>query len=138
MGRSVSLTAYMLLSRFGERWFARKLNSPNPERKGIASVARPDGPLLWINATDVQSADAIFALSRRLLDQNPDLTCLITTQSETTASVFEGLMPPRMILQYVPVDATAYINAFLNQLFFIHAGRRCYPQAHRHLPLTIQ
>ena len=114
MSRSVSLAVYMLLSRFGERWLIRKLNAPNPERKGIASVARPDGPLLWINATNAQSADAILALSRKLLDQNPDLNCLVTTQSETTASAFKGHMPPRTILQYVPVDATAYINAFLN------------------------
>ena len=60
MGRSVSLAAYMLLSRFGERWFARKLNASNLERKGIASAPRPDGSLIWINALSVQSADAIL------------------------------------------------------------------------------
>lgn len=114
MGRSVSLVAYLLLSRYGERWFARKLNTPNLERKGIASAPRPNGPLIWINALSIQSADTILTMSQRLLDQNPDLTCLVTVQSKETADALEGLMPPRMILQYIPVDAAAYINSFLN------------------------
>ena len=114
MGRSVSLAAYMLFSRFGERWFARKLSTSDFERRGIASTARPNGPLMWINATTVQSADTVLALTRRLLNQNPELACLITTQSQSTVSAFEGLMHPRMILQYIPVDAKTYIDAFLD------------------------
>lgn len=114
MGRSVSLAAYLLLSRFGERWFARKLNASNLERKGIASAPRPDGPLIWINALSVQSADTILNLAQRLLDQNPELTCLVTVQSETTAEALKGLTSPRIILQYIPIDASSCINAFLD------------------------
>lgn len=114
MGRSVSLAAYMLLSRFGERWFVRKLNTHNPEHKGIPSAPRPDGPLMWINIENVQSVDAILALSRRLLDKYPDLTLLVTTRSEKITAALNGQMPSRVILQYLPVDATSCINAFLN------------------------
>ena len=113
MGRSVSLAAYMLLSRYGEGWFARKLDT-NTERRGIASAPRPDGPLIWINVTSISGADAILTLCRRLLDQNPYLNCLITTPTEATAQALQGQMPPRMVHQYIPVDATPYIAAFLD------------------------
>ncbi|PCJ74525.1 MAG: 3-deoxy-D-manno-octulosonic acid transferase [Rhodobacteraceae bacterium] len=113
MGRSVSLAAYMLFSRFGEGWFARKLDT-NPERRGIASIPRPDGPLIWINATSVSGADAILALCRRLLDQNPTLNCLITTKTNAAAQALQGQMPARMIHQCIPVDANSYVTAFLD------------------------
>jgi 3-deoxy-D-manno-octulosonic-acid transferase len=103
----------MLLSRYGEGWFARKLDA-NTERRGIASAPRPDGPLIWINVTSVSGADAILTLCRRLLDQNPSLNCLITTQTEAAAQALQGQMPPRMFHQYIPVDATPYITAFLD------------------------
>ena len=113
MGRSISLAAYMLFSRYGEGWFARKLDT-NTERRGIASAARPDGPLIWINATSVTSVDAVLTLCRRLLDKNPTLNCLITTQADAAAQALEGQMSPRMMHQSVPVDASRYINAFLD------------------------
>ncbi|MCK4861182.1 MAG: 3-deoxy-D-manno-octulosonic acid transferase, partial [Rhodobacteraceae bacterium] len=113
MGRSVSLAAYMLFSRYGERWFTRKLDT-NTERRGIASAARPNGPLIWINATSVSGADAVLSLCRRLLDKNPALNCLITTQTDAAAQALEGQMSQRMMHQCVPVDASRYINAFLD------------------------
>mgnify|MGYP001038046216 CR=1 FL=1 len=113
MGRSVSLAAYMLFSRYGERWFARKLDA-NTERRGVASTPRPDGPLIWVNVTSVSSADAILALCWRLLSQNPSLNCLITTPSDTVAQALQGQMPPRTVHQYTPVDATPCIAAFLD------------------------
>ncbi len=114
MGRSVFLAAYMLLSRYGEGWFARKPDSTNPERRGIASTPRPDGPLIWINISSISGADAILTLTRRLLDQNPALHCLLTSRTEHIARALHGQMPPRMIHQYIPVDATANINTFLD------------------------
>ncbi|MHA1128622.1 MAG: 3-deoxy-D-manno-octulosonic acid transferase [Alphaproteobacteria bacterium] len=113
MGRSVSLAAYMLLSRYGEGWFARKLDA-NTERRGIASAPRPEGPLIWINVNSVSGADAIMTLCRRLLGQNPLLNCLITTQTEAAAQSLQGQMPSRMTHQYIPVDAVPYITAFLD------------------------
>ena len=113
MGRSVSLAAYMLLSRYGESWFARKLDA-NTQSRGIASTPRPDGPLIWINVTSVSGADAILTLCRRLLDRNPTLNCLITSQTEAAAQALNGQMPPRMMHQYIPVDASPYITAFLD------------------------
>ena len=113
MGRSVSLAAYMLLSRYGESWFARKLDA-NTERRGGALAPRPDGPLIWINVTSVSGADAILTLCRRLLDQNPSLNCLITTQTEAPTQALKGQMSARMVHQYIPVDATSYITAFLD------------------------
>lgn len=113
MGRSVSLAAYMLLSRYGEGWFARKLDS-NTERRGIASVPRPDGPLIWINVISVSGTDAVLTLCRRLLDQNPFLNCLITTQTEEAAQALRGQMPARVIHHYIPVDASLYITTFLD------------------------
>ena len=113
MGRSVSLAAYMLLSRYGEGWFARKLGS-NTERRGIASVARPAGSLIWINVISVSSADAVLALCQRLLDQNPFLNCLITTQTEEAAEALRGQMPARIIHHNTPVDAALYVATFLD------------------------
>jgi 3-deoxy-D-manno-octulosonic-acid transferase len=113
MGRSVSLAAYMLLSRYGEGWFARKLDS-STERRGIASAPRPDGPLIWINVTSVSGADAVLTLCRRLLDQNPSLNCLITTQTDAAAQALQGQMPPHIIHQHIPADAAPYITTFLD------------------------
>lgn len=117
MRRSVSLAAYMLFSRYGERWFARNLDKTSTclaERKGIASHPRPDGKLIWFHASSVSGADTILGLSRQLLTKNPDLTCLVTTRTEATAQAVEGVMPDRMIHQFIPVDATSYIDTFLD------------------------
>ncbi|OUS07496.1 hypothetical protein A9Q96_06195 [Rhodobacterales bacterium 52_120_T64] len=113
MGRSVSLGAYLLFSRYGEGWFTRKMDA-NAQQRSVASAPRPDGPLIWINVVSVSGADAILTLCRRLLDQNPSLNCLITTQTDAATQVLLGQIPARMFHQYIPVDATPHIRTFLD------------------------
>lgn len=110
MGRSLSLAAYMLLSRYGEGWFARGTSDANFSQR----PDRPNGPLIWIHAESVGGTDAILTLARTLLNQNPNLSCLITSTTETVARALNGQMPARTINQTIPVDAERRISVFLD------------------------
>ena len=60
------------------------------ERRGIASVPRPDGPLIWFHAASVGESVALLELIRELLDARPDLTILVTTGTVTSAGRHGG------------------------------------------------
>ncbi len=100
----------MLLSRYGEGWFARGTS----EQDLLQRPDRPDGPLIWIHAESVSGADAILTLVRTLLNQNPNLSCLITSTTEAVARALNGQMPARTINQTIPADAEKQISAFLD------------------------
>ncbi|HSR55201.1 MAG TPA: glycosyltransferase N-terminal domain-containing protein, partial [Alphaproteobacteria bacterium] len=49
------------------------------ERKGLASIPRPKGPLLWIHAASIGEAISVKRLIARLLESYPALHILVTT-----------------------------------------------------------
>ncbi|HKT18829.1 MAG TPA: 3-deoxy-D-manno-octulosonic acid transferase [Stellaceae bacterium] len=85
------------------------------ERQGIASRARPQGPLVWVHAASNGEAVSMLSLIDRLLVERPALSVLVTTGTVTSARLLAHRLPPgRAWHQYVPVDRSAYVRRFLD------------------------
>lgn len=123
--RSIALTLYRAWSARGGIGFAeRKLRDrlaagkEDParvtERRGIASVPRPQGPLIWFHAASVGEATALVELISHLLERRPNLYVLVTTGTVTSATVMQQRLPNRAIHQYVPLDTRLFVTRFLN------------------------
>jgi 3-deoxy-D-manno-octulosonic-acid transferase len=82
------------------------------ERRGQSSVARPDGPLVWLHCASVGEFLAILPLVERL--ETRDITVLVTTGTVTSADVALRRLPPHVIHQFVPVDVPQFVGRFLN------------------------
>lgn len=84
------------------------------ERRGVAGRPRPHGPLAWLHAASVGEAQAALALVRRLLDDRPTLSALVTTGTVTSAQLLADRLPARALHQYAPLDRRPWIAAFLD------------------------
>jgi 3-deoxy-D-manno-octulosonic-acid transferase len=84
------------------------------ERRGIAGLPRPRGPLMWFHAASVGESMAILELLRRLGDERPDLSLLVTTGTVTSAKVMADRLPPNAVHQLVPLDARPFVRCFLD------------------------
>jgi len=125
MSGSLALWLYLAWSARGGRSFAdRKLRerldegkedgARLDERRGIAAVPRPNGPLIWFHAASVGESLALLELIRQLLDEREDLTILVTTGTVSSAGVMADRLPERAIHQYLPLDARAFVRRFLD------------------------
>lgn len=85
-----------------------------PERYGAASLARPDGPLLWIHAASVGEANSVLPVIERLLSVRDDASVLLTTGTVTSAAMARRRLPPRALHQYVPLDSPVFARDFLD------------------------
>jgi len=124
MTGSLALGLYRAWSARGGRRFAeRKLRerlaegkedgARLDERRGIAGVARPAGPLMWFHAASVGESLALLELIRLLLEDRKDLNILVTTGTVTSAGVMADRLPERAIHQFLPLDARAFVRRFL-------------------------
>ncbi len=98
------------------------------ERRGIATLARPPGPLLWLHAASVGETQSVIPLIQCLKTHRPDLAILFTTATVTAAR----LLPDRLGLaadpaasgamrgaswlvhQFAPLDVPAWLDRFLD------------------------
>ncbi len=83
------------------------------ERRGIPSIQRPPGPIVWIHAASIGEAQSVLVLVERILRIAPELNLLMTTGTVTSARMMGERLPPRAIHQYVPVDRAAWVRRFL-------------------------
>lgn len=124
MGRSLALAAYLAWSAraapFAERKLQARLAEGKedaarlPERKGIASLPRPDGRLIWIHCASVGEAISVQDVIRGLIEQDPDLNVLMTTGTATSAKLMAKQLPEQAIHQFVPLDAALFVRRFLD------------------------
>jgi len=84
------------------------------ERRGRASLPRPEGRLIWIHAASVGESQAALPLIDALLATDPALHVLMTTGTRTSAALMAERLPPRAIHQYVPVDCAPWVRRFLH------------------------
>lgn len=84
------------------------------ERRGEASVARPDGRLVWIHAASVGESQMALTVCEALLTSHPDAHVLITSGTLTSASLIAGRGLDRVIHQFPPVDSPDWVSAFLD------------------------
>ena len=121
--RSATLAIYLGLSSLADGWVDRKLNKrleegkEHPERiaerRGVASVARPDGKLIWFHAASVGESLSLLELIRQLRTDYSDLAVLITTGTKSAAALLSQRLPGDVIHQFVPVDTKSSVTAFL-------------------------
>ncbi len=84
------------------------------ERRGIATLPRPEGRLAWIHAASVGESLSVLPLIESLLKADDTLSVLITTGTVTSANLLEGKLPPRAHHQYVPLDRVNSVRRFLD------------------------
>jgi 3-deoxy-D-manno-octulosonic-acid transferase len=99
-----------------KRRLARGKEDPDrlPERRGVASRARPPGPLVWLHAASVGEAQSALALIGRILDARPEFSILVTTGTVTSARLLAERLPPRSLHQFVPVDCPSWVGRFFD------------------------
>ena len=84
------------------------------ERRGIASLPRPAGKLVWLHAASVGEAQSSLALIARFLDGDPALHVLLTTGTVTSACLMAERLPPRSFHQYAPLDRLPWVRRFFD------------------------
>jgi 3-deoxy-D-manno-octulosonic-acid transferase len=83
-----------------------------PERRGEASVKRPEGPLVWIHVASVGEMLSVLPLIERIRER--DVTVLVTSGTVTAAGLAAQRLPRGVIHQFVPVDVPQFVTRFLN------------------------
>ena len=83
------------------------------ERKGIASLPRPAGTLIWMHGASVGETSMLLPLIGRLLGDDPKLHILVTSGTMTSAKVMADRLPPRAFHQMVPLDGPHFVENFL-------------------------
>lgn len=82
------------------------------ERLGQASVARPEGRLLWVHAASLGEISQTRALIEKLC-QDVSLNILVTTVSQSGADWVARELP-QVIHQFLPLDTPTAVAGFLD------------------------
>ena len=101
------LTLYRGLTRIGgpairyvlhrRRLAGKEDPARHGERLGVASCARPAGPLVWCHAASVGESLSILTLIGRLTEADPRLRVLVTTGTVTSAALMAERLPERAL-----------------------------------------
>ena len=84
------------------------------ERRGIATCARGNGPMIWVHGASVGEALAVLPLIETLSSQEPALSILLTSGTVSSAQLIQARAPERMVHQFVPLDVPEYLERFLD------------------------
>ena len=84
------------------------------ERLGRTTVARPQGPLVWLHGVSVGESMSLLPLVGALKVRRPDLTLLVTSGTRTSADLLARRLPDGVIHQYAPLDAPGAVTRFLD------------------------
>jgi 3-deoxy-D-manno-octulosonic-acid transferase len=122
--RSLLLRLYLAVSRRSASFARRALERRRAEgkedgarlgeRMGEAGLPRPEGRLVWFHAASVGEAASLIELLRRLQQARPEVTCLVTTVTVTSAEFLADRLPETCIHQYVPMDVVPWVRRFLD------------------------
>jgi len=83
------------------------------ERKGISSLPRPPGKLIWMHGASVGETSMLLPLIRRLLEDDPKLHILVTSGTMTSAKLLGERLPSRAFHQMIPLDGPNFVERFL-------------------------
>ncbi|MGO9485121.1 MAG: glycosyltransferase N-terminal domain-containing protein [Rhodomicrobium sp.] len=84
-----------------------------PERLGIASAPRPEGPLFWFHAASVGETNAVLPLMHELKRRCPALNILLTTVTVTSSKIAAERLPAGAIHQFMPLDSPSFCRRFI-------------------------
>jgi 3-deoxy-D-manno-octulosonic-acid transferase len=84
------------------------------ERLGRPTLARPEGPLVWLHGVSVGESLSLLPLIAGLKARRRDLNILVTSGTVTSAEVLAKRLPKGVIHQFAPVDAPGAAARFLD------------------------
>ncbi len=123
VARPAALRAWLAASDLAgpaaRAWLARRAGrgKEDParlgERRGVASAARPAGPLVWLHGASVGESLALLGLIGDLRETRPGLGLLLTTGTRTSAELMARRLPEGVIHQYAPLDVGPWVRRFL-------------------------
>ncbi len=82
------------------------------ERRGVASVERPSGALIWLHAASVGEFMSILPLIECITARK--INVLVTTGTLTSATIAAQRLPKGAVHQFIPLDIKAYMQRFLD------------------------
>ena len=91
---------------------SKEIPSRKGERFGRSGVSRPAGKLIWIHAASVGETVSVLPLIDALAGEGR--TVLLTTVTVTASELAEKRLPKGAIHQFMPYDAPATLNRFLD------------------------
>ncbi len=95
--------------------FETKDKNRKMERFGFPSVKRPDGNVIWFNASSVGESNSIIPVIDEILKKYPDSFILVTTTTLTAAeNMAKKLSNRNAVHQFLPIDRSAYVNRFFD------------------------
>ena len=80
------------------------------ERRGVASLDRPEGPLAWLHGASVGEALSLMPLVERLTQGGR--AALITTGTVSSARLLSQRLPPGALHQFAPLDTPGFMRRF--------------------------
>ena len=83
-----------------------------PERRGVASLARPEGVLVWLHGASVGELISLLPIAEHLTSSG--VAVLVTSGTVTSAEVAARRLPAGALHQYLPLDLPAYVARFLD------------------------
>jgi 3-deoxy-D-manno-octulosonic-acid transferase len=113
-GLTTAATPAILLALHLRRRRGKEDAERTGERRGIAGLGRPPGPLVWMHAASVGEATSALALIERLRIERPHIAVLVTTGTTTSAELMARRLPSGAFHQYVPVDRSTWVERFLD------------------------
>lgn len=85
------------------------------ERRGIASLPRPERRLVWVHAASVGESLSALTLMQAIREHvEGDVTLLLTTGTLTSAEMVARRLDLRDIHQFIPLDNPKWVKRFLN------------------------
>ena len=84
------------------------------ERMGEAGLPRPEGQLVWFHAASVGEAASLLEMLRRLTQARPEVSCLVTTGTITSAQFLAERLPEHCIHQFATLDVLPWVRRFLD------------------------
>jgi 3-deoxy-D-manno-octulosonic-acid transferase len=103
------LTPWLLAERLDR---GREHPTRLAERRGEASLPRPDGPVVWVHGASVGEMLAVVPLIERIKARG--VSVLVTTGTVTSAALADQRLPAGVLHQFVPLDAPKFVNRFLD------------------------
>lgn len=85
-----------------------------PERRGVGSVSRPPGKLVWIHAASVGETMSVLPVLAALRAQEPETGLLLTTGTVTSARLAQERAAASVIHRFLPWDVPLWVARFLD------------------------
>jgi 3-deoxy-D-manno-octulosonic-acid transferase len=82
------------------------------ERRGLARLARPRRPLVWLHGASVGELAGVLPLIERIVKRG--IGVLVTTGTVTSSELAEERLPRGVVHQFVPLDVPRFVRRFLD------------------------